>query len=355
MQYYIERERGKNNTAGNKAPDDICEICRRKGMKALLFPYDFRIRNIYLNRVVQFLHNARLWNRYEKTLESGDVLIYQHPMYVSTRMNIYTLKRILKIKKKKKIKLTTVIHDLESLRGGVGIGSNKNMENNRIMDKALLRLSDKIICHNEQMKAVLVKMGKAPEDIVSLELFDYLYDGEIPDRDREPGLSVVVAGRLSYTKSAYIYKAAEANPGISFHFYGIDFDESRRSPNMEYHGSFSPEELLTKLEGSYGLVWDGPEITSCAGNTGNYLRYNNPHKVSMLTAAGIPVITWKEAAVAAFIEKNHIGVTVDSLENLEEQLSAVSAEEYAQMRKNIAAISPKVRNGEYFLSALSKT
>ena len=124
------------------------------------------------------------------------------------------------------------------------------MENNLIMDKALIRLSDKIICHNEKMKSVLVKMGKAPRDIVCLELFDYLFDGEVPERNAEPELSVVVAGRLSYTKSAYIYKAAEANPGVRFHFYGIDFDESRKSPNMEYHGSFPPEELICPETGS---------------------------------------------------------------------------------------------------------
>lgn len=64
---------------------------------------------------------------------------------------------------------------------------------------------------------------------------------------------------------------------------------------MIWHGSFKPEESPEHLQG----VWDGDSVDTCAGNTGAYLRYNNPHKTSLYLACGMPVIVWKEAAIAA--------------------------------------------------------
>lgn len=37
MQYYIDIGRKKRNTAGAKAPRDISEICRQRGMTCLVF------------------------------------------------------------------------------------------------------------------------------------------------------------------------------------------------------------------------------------------------------------------------------------------------------------------------------
>ncbi|NRO11242.1 Beta-1,6-galactofuranosyltransferase WbbI [Lactobacillus helveticus] len=56
-------------------------------------------------------------------------------------------------------------------------------------------------------------------------------------------------------------------------------------------------------------------------NTGNYLRYNDPHKLSLYLASGIPVIIWKKAAEAKFVEENKVGITVDSLEDYRRYLS----------------------------------
>ena len=33
-----------------------------------------------------------------------------------------------------------------------------------------------------------------------------------------------------------------------------------------------------KMEGSFGLVWDGTSKDTCIGGFGEYLKFNNPHK-----------------------------------------------------------------------------
>lgn len=141
---------------------------------------------------------------------------------------------------------------------------------------------------------------------------------------------------------------------MKINLYGVGYERKSEYSNAEYHGSFSPEELPGKLDSAYGLVWDGPEITSCSGNFGEYLMYNNPHKLSLYMAAGIPVITWKQAAIADFVEKYQVGIVVDSLVDLSKVLDQILEKRYAVMKVNAEAIGEKLRKGFYFRRALQE-
>lgn len=90
------------------------------------------------------------------------------------------------------------------------------------------------------------------------------------------------------------------------------------------------------------------------GLFGNYMRFNDPHKASLYLSSGIPVIIWKEAALAAFIEKNNIGLSVSDLNDMDEVLSELSPEKYQQMVMNAQLIAKKLRNGFYIHQAVQK-
>ncbi|UXZ08780.1 hypothetical protein F1B95_08005 [Clostridium perfringens] len=64
---------------------------------------------------------------------------------------------------------------------------------------------------------------------------------------------------------------------------------------MIYKKSLSPKEIVEKIEGDFGLIWDGTSINICDGSFGEYTKFNTPHKLSMYIASEIPVIVWKEA------------------------------------------------------------
>lgn len=113
-------------------------------------------------------------------------------------------------------------------------------------------------------------------------------------------------------------------------------------------GSYPPDILPQYLNQGFGLIWDGNSIESCTGVIGNYLKYNNPHKCSLYLASGIPVIIWKEAALANFIEKHNVGILVESLEEIPEKIQNLSEKEYIQMKNNAEKLSVKLKNG-YFL------
>ena len=67
--------------------------------------------------------------------------------------------------------------------------------------------------------------------------------------------------------------------------------------------------------------------------TGKYLKINNPHKLSLYLAVGLPVVIWDEAAEAEFVLKENVGFTVKSLYDLPEKLEAVSDNDYQIMKK----------------------
>ena len=130
------------------------------------------------------------------------------------------------------------------------------------------------------------------------------------------------------------------------------FDEGEANTNLVYNGSFPAAELPEKLSADFGLVWDGTSAETCAGHVGEYLKYNNPHKTSLYLASGIPVLVWKEAAIADFVTANKVGITVDSLFEAEEAIRAVSAEDYREMCANAGKMAERLRSGYYFYAAL---
>ena len=115
-----------------------------------------------------------------------------------------------------------------------------------------------------------------------------------------------------------------------------------------------PEELIKNLQGRYGLVWDGDSLDTCSGLTGEYLKVNNPHKLSLYLAVGLPVIIWSEAAEAEFVRKNNVGLTISSLYELPVKLAAISESDYEIMKNNAMAVGKHLRRGEYMMKAIKK-
>ena len=122
--------------------------------------------------------------------------------------------------------------------------------------------------------------------------------------------------------------------------------------NVSYRGQYSPDELPVHLAENFGLVWDGTTPTTCDGLFGNYMKFNNPHKASLYLSSGIPVIIWRQAALADFIEKNKLGLAIDSLNDLDEVLANISTTEYKNFIENTRNIASKLRDGSFIKKAI---
>ncbi len=347
--YYLDENLRKNNTAGAKAPDDIAAICKALGFETVTMPmlkhtYNKKIKNFEI--IFKYL---TFWIILFLRLRKNTIVIYQHPT-LGKRM---TAKLLPLLMKWKHLRFIAVIHDLESLRGGLS-GAFAVDEHYAEEELRVLNACECIISHNARMSAFLESKEISGEKLINLELFDYLSDSQTK-RAEEPSADFCIAGNLAKGKCSYIYDMFSDghNSRINVNLYGNNYEEGTIG-NLHYCGSFKPDILPEILDGRFGLVWDGNSAETCTGNTGEYLRYNNPHKTSLYLCAGIPVIVWKEAAIAEFIRLNDAGICIDSLMDLQNVFAGISVERYAELRENAGKVQRRVRDGYYFTRAIKQ-
>ena len=260
------------------------------------------------------------------------------------------LRYILQDLKKRNVKTVLLIHDLEILR----ISREKNTKLKkkirlRMEEYSCLKKAGIIIAHNSKMAKYLVELGIQEECIVILGIFDYLIPDlkNVGERDKN---KVIIAGNLAERKAGYIYKLP-AN--VKFELYGVNYT-GVQNDMITFHGSYSPDELPNALEGGFGLVWDGTSEKTCEGIYGSYLKINNPHKTSLYLASGLPVLIWKEAALAEFVVKNNCGLLIESLEGIPDILDNLSLEKYNQLKRCAEVVGKQLRQGKFVAKAIDE-
>ena len=322
--------------AGPKAPSDIVDICVNKfGMKSVILPqaesafdkikYRFKIYSVFLSNFFK-----------------GEILVLQFPMYENSKiLNSLFLFFLGFVRKNKTI---AIIHDIDGLR--------YNDEKMLKQDVKRLNKIGHIVVHNEKMKKRLEEAGVTSK-LYDLELFDYLCDesNRVIEKNFDKNeIKVAYAGNLIEKKSPFLYQLNADELKYKFNLYGVGIEKDLNS-KMIYMGKRKPNELPNDIEGDLGLVWDGNLDESDADNGfKNYTRYNNPHKLSCYIAAGIPVIVWKQSAVADFVIKNNIGYAVSKLYEINE----LDFIDYEEKQKNVQKLKVDVRNGEFTQKVINR-
>ena len=329
-----------HNHAGAKAPADVAKIAEELGFKRLI------VRTLLAQNIVQKakkqLTSINDWKQCASAVTEHAVLLLQCPFW-HHQINRYSV--LADLKSKKNAKIIALVHDVEELRGA--------MYNDYLKGEfqEMLSLADCIIVHNPVMKQFFLKKGVAEDKLVVLQIFDYLQPS---DAYEKPGFerAISIAGNLDVTKSKYLAQLPDI-PEIGMHMYGPNFT-LESNERIQYHGSFPADQIANELRSGFGLVWDGESIESCTGQFGNYLRYNNPHKLSLYLSSGLPVVIWSEAAEATFVKEHQVGVCVASLRELTDVLGRLTVSEYEQMAENVKTIRQRLISGTYTKDALRR-
>lgn len=324
----------KSNDAGPKAKRDIEKFLLEDGFK--LWKLNFKLETGMISRFQKLFVKFSVIPRYLRKNKDIDAFFIQYPLY-STYL---TESLIEQIGNKTNAKLYFIIHDIESLRLFVNDDSYKKSE------IEMFNKTDGLVVHNDKMKTWLLNQGvKVPME--SLEIFDYDNPEPLVNNSGYEG-SVCFAGNLA---KAEFFDKLQINHLLKV--FGPN-NKNVYPKNIEYGGQYTPEQLPRELKQNFGLVWDGDTTTSCTGVFGEYMKYNNPHKVSLYLSSGLPVIIWKKAALAEFIESNNLGIAIDSLNDVDEILNKLSLEEYRQKKENVMKMAAKLRSGFYIKKAVSK-
>jgi len=337
--YQIVEIEENEHHAGSKATQDVGAVAEKMGYETIYLKAVTKKEGIIpkIQRQIGYFFG---WNACYSAIEENSLVLLQHPFHHPQLTREKTLK---KLKEKKHAKFICLVHDVEELRA--------YRYNNYYAKEFsfMLEIMDVIIVHNEKMKSFFCGRGVPEDKIVTLEIFDYLQDveKELPKYEK----SITVAGNLDSQKAEYISKLDQLN--IKVHLYGPNCDEAlKNSENIIYHGVFPADSLPEYLNSGFGLVWDGSSIDGCQGKAGQYIRYNNPHKLSLYLSSGLPVVIWEEAAEAGFVEDHKVGICIDSLSNLKTALEQLDEVEYNSMASNAADLAELLRKGHFAQTAI---
>lgn len=332
--FYLSKNYNGLNNAGNKAKTDIEEILSKHGYKNAGLP-----QTTYTNKVTGFLLTLTGVLKVLFTVSANDVVVVQYPFkkYYSFVCNLIHLKRG---------KVITIIHDLGTFR-------RKKLT----ADKEIRRLnhSDVLIVHNDKMKDWLKQQGFT-KPMISLEIFDYLSSSVNHNQQElsQESIKVIYAGALTYKKNKYLYSLNDVMTKWQFELYGRGFEEDKieDKSHFKFKGFVPSDQLIEQVNAHFGLIWEGDSIHTCSGDFGVYLKINNPHKVSLYIRCNLPIIIWKEAALASFVTENKIGICINSLEELDSVLPSISTESYNEMVRNVRSINEKISSGYYCSKAV---
>lgn len=257
------------------------------------------------------------------SISSGDIVFFQHPTWNQLKFEEGLIKRI----KAYGGRIVIVIHDVESLM----------IENSRFMLRYAIELfntAEVLVVPSYAMIKFLQENGIRDNiKFVVQELWDYTTDvcsSNIPEFQKE----IHFAGK----PSKFLFPL-QWNYDVPLKVYSR---EQCTGKNVQAMGWMEPSSLLRELsKGGFGLVWYGNEYWH------EYMRYNNTLKLSTYLAAGIPVIAPRGISNQYLIEKNQLGMIVDSLEEAVEQVKSMEERQYREYVRHVLDFAPLIRNG-YF-------
>lgn len=341
MNYYLARDYKvkRIHDAGSKARMDIEDIMLGMGMTPV-----GRHHGVSRSRIRHFLVTLLNVLRLACRVGRDDVLVLQYPTKY--------YRSICRIAHRKGARVVTFIHDLDCFR---------QRHHTVAEEMGLMNLSDALIGCNPTVCQWLTDNGFVGHGgrkiVVPMHVFDFLSDARCADREAA-GITrrVVYAGQLAPRKNRFLYSWGRHIHGFTVNVYGRGFDASCAAApeRFDVKGFMLPDELIGRAEGDFGLVWDGGSADGCTGDWGGYLALNTPHKTSLYIRCGLPVIIWKQAAMAPFIEEQGIGIAVNSLREIEKIYERLTPEDYGRLCHNVKRVGRLMASGHYFRTAVSE-
>lgn len=317
---YVSK-RASGIIANQMAADSIETI----GFRKLHYP------RMYAAKLREVGKEAR-WEYLEALLSCvlpGDTVIVQYPLW--TNNTEFELEFINYLKQVRKAKIVAMVWDILSWL-------QDDRERDYTGDASLWMLNkyDLVIAANPKMGKRLRDEGGVTTAMIPMHLTDLLYNGPLTLKQFKKELYYVATG----IDPAMI---EEVPSHIKINFIGPHPQVKEYPENVSLLGAMDNNDIPPKLDGGFGLLYY-PEKGGYKGMH-RYGEYNNPMKLSLYLASGLPVVCLSNTAHSKWIKEQGVGIVINELADLKGALEEVSETAYYQMLERLKPWQRAVTRG----------
>lgn len=331
--YFIKQYSFEQYQHGGVGYSDIETILQRNNYTPIEFPDHNDTGPIAKFRRFLFLYRGL------RRLPPHAEVVFLYPAYARIIQHF-----IHKLSKRKDIKLICIIGDIDGIKDDDTLQLKQEIRE--------LKKFRHFIVHNKGMADWLTNhVGQV--NYGTLRFFDFLTQPVINNRAK--AYTIAFAGNLN--KSSFVHRLpgiTTKQPALHFHIYGPGEKPLVPGKNISYEGSYPPYQMPSLLKGSFGLIWDGPNADQMKGSFASYMPYMTHHKLSLYILAGLPVIAAGISASGQLVTQYQIGITINSLTELQQAIDSITPAQYETMIDNMRPLARAISEGKNLLSALKE-
>jgi hypothetical protein len=262
-------------------------------------------------------------------VQPGDLVIVQYPFWIGN-MN-FEIQMLETLKKIPGVKTAALVWDILSW-----VQDDRERDYSHDVSLSQLNSFDLVICANKKMAGRLRQEGKVKSPLYSWQLSDYLYDGILREKSFKKQLYYV-----STVINSEMLEDYQAKTPI--YMIGPDNRLSSHSSNIHLLGRLPSSEIPQIFTGGFGMI-DYSRGGRYAGMQ-RYGEYNNPMKLSLYLASGLPPLVMSKSAHAGWIREKNVGLVLDNLNDIDNVLDSMTESDYQQMLDNLKPWQAAVSTG----------
>lgn len=253
-------------------------------------------------------------------VQPGDLVVVQFPMWTHLNFQAEFFDYISNIVS---VKMVCLLHDMPTWMFSDG---NNNYDINNDFWIKQLKKFDALMVSNEKMAKKLQEDG-VNVPMIPMYMWDYEYYGVRKEKKFIKKL-YYVSGRdiidIDYHGSTPLY------------FYNKRVEEKvLNCGSVKWMGRKPSDEIVSVMDGGFGLVVSDNIKEQSHMNFSYYNQFNNPTKLSMYLAAGLPIIVSNKTYHAKLVKKYGIGLVVDDLNDIDNILSSITDKDYQKMIEKV--------------------
>lgn len=329
MTYWVtkvdENEAASSYQSGIIANNMAAESISQVGFRKLHYP------RLY----AQELNDMGVGGRREK-LEAilnvvlpGDVVIVQYPLWTSEVQ--FEMEFIDYLKNERHAKTVALVWDIISW---IHDASDRDYSGDASL--WLLNKYDLVIAANEKMARHMAEAGGVTTPKIGMGLSDFVYHGPKPKQTFKRQLYYV-------SSSVDPAMVAEYKSKIPINFIGPNNQQEQLPSYIKMLGQMSSNDIPSQLDGGFGLLYY--PMAGYYKGMNNYGHYNNPMKLSLYLAAGLPIITMPHTAHSGWIKDRGVGIVIDSIGDIDKVMNKLTEADYNQMVANVRPWQEAVTSG----------